>query len=62
MSETDEVLYVCAGICRVDPGTDKCIGCGRPANPAAQKDFPATEEYRDDNTQPVSADQAGNAR
>jgi len=27
--ETEE-FYVCAGICRIDPETSTCIGCGRP--------------------------------
>lgn len=33
MSETDPMndeFYVCAGICRVDPETNRCVGCGRP--------------------------------
>ncbi len=33
MSETTmktEPFYVCAGICRVNPETNRCIGCGRP--------------------------------
>jgi len=33
MSETtttSEPFYVCAGICRVNPDTNRCIGCGRP--------------------------------
>ena len=25
-----EMFYVCAGICRVDPLSNRCIGCGRP--------------------------------
>ncbi len=33
MSESDvlqEAVYVCAGICRVNPRTNLCAGCGRP--------------------------------
>jgi len=26
----DEVFYVCAGICREDPDSGRCVGCGRP--------------------------------
>ena len=25
-----EDFYVCAGICRIDPETSACVGCGRP--------------------------------
>ena len=25
-----EAFYVCAGICRPDPETNQCLGCGRP--------------------------------
>jgi len=33
MNETaasHETFYVCAGICRVNPKTNRCAGCGRP--------------------------------
>ena len=29
MNETDD-FYPCAGICRTDPESGHCIGCGRP--------------------------------
>lgn len=25
-----DAFYVCAGICREDPETKRCLGCGRP--------------------------------
>ncbi len=39
-TSTPEPFYVCAGICRVNPDTNCCIGCGRPwgmpASPVAE--------------------------
>ncbi len=48
MSETTsmtEPFYVCAGICRVNPETNRCIGCGRPWEMSATPvtEFPARE-------------------
>jgi len=28
--ERIETVYVCAGICRPNPKTNTCVGCGRP--------------------------------
>ncbi|MBS1142630.1 MAG: hypothetical protein H6R14_36 [Proteobacteria bacterium] len=30
MSEPDENLYQCVGICMADPDSGYCLGCGRP--------------------------------
>ena len=29
-AERSETVYVCAGICRPNPKTNTCVGCGRP--------------------------------
>jgi predicted Fe-S protein YdhL (DUF1289 family) len=40
-----EERYVCAGICRVDPESSTCIGCGRPvAEPAPPVDAKISEQ------------------
>ena len=51
----EETFYVCAGICRPDPATNQCLGCGRPwdvsPEPAGPQqadpdpEFPAGERY-----------------
>ena len=28
-----EIDYICVGICRVDPESGSCLGCGRPPPP-----------------------------
>lgn len=43
-----EAVYVCAGICRVNPRTNRCAGCGRPweTSPVVEANalaVPATE-------------------
>ena len=30
-----EIDYLCVGICRVDPESGVCLGCGRPSWPAS---------------------------
>ena len=30
MSESNEELYPCVGVCMSDPETGVCMGCGRP--------------------------------
>ena len=40
-----EPLYVCAGICRVDPGTSRCIGCGRPVDLPVRLSEPAVRTH-----------------
>jgi hypothetical protein len=32
-----DAFYVCAGICRIDPETSTCVGCGRPVAELAQR-------------------------
>jgi len=38
---SDEVFYVCAGICREDPDSGRCVGCGRPWS--SPETFPPVE-------------------
>jgi len=46
-----EEFYVCAGICRIDPETSACIGCGRPVGePAVQADAVIIEQPDADST------------
>ena len=37
LDETND-FYPCAGICRVDPESGYCIGCGRPTFPPNTSD------------------------
>lgn len=30
MSEQDDTVYPCVGICMADPDSGYCLGCGRP--------------------------------
>jgi hypothetical protein len=30
MTDTDETIYPCVGICMADPDSGYCLGCGRP--------------------------------
>lgn len=43
-----EAFYVCAGICRVNPKTNRCAGCGRPweepTSPGPEIDSPDRED------------------
>ena len=32
-AETSDFDYICVGICRVDPESGSCLGCGRPPLP-----------------------------
>jgi len=27
---TSEIDYICVGVCRIDPESGSCLGCGRP--------------------------------
>jgi predicted Fe-S protein YdhL (DUF1289 family) len=38
-----DAFYVCAGICRTDPDSGDCIGCGRPSESVAQPLSPVRE-------------------
>jgi hypothetical protein len=46
-----DIDYICVGICRVDPESGSCLGCGRPppdenpAVPAEPSRYPLAVEY-----------------
>lgn len=44
--ETLEDLYVCVGICQIDPDSGYCLGCGRPPLPIAAPANPTDSESR----------------
>jgi len=34
-AEVNNFDYICVGICRVDPESGSCLGCGRPPPPSS---------------------------
>jgi predicted Fe-S protein YdhL (DUF1289 family) len=48
MNETD-VFYPCAGICRIDPESGYCVGCGRPTfTPPTSNSVLVTEKTKEE--------------
>ena len=41
-----DIDYICVGICRVDPESGVCLGCGRPPWPLDEPQSVAVERSR----------------
>lgn len=53
MSEPNEDLYPCVGICTTDPDSGYCLGCGRPPEEVPETAAPTqTAAPAADETQP----------
>ena len=53
-----EIDYICVGICRVDPESGSCLGCGRPPppSPAPQAEFESAVVAVDVSRYPVASE------
>ena len=45
-AEFNPLDYLCVGICRVDPESGSCLGCGRPPPPAPELQVVAADVSR----------------